>query len=104
MCLRESEIFPCRAIRFQAHPVGLIRRQRLKFDESPCDVVGTFVGKKVADQVAATARNDRAPVLRVLFERGALKRIDVVADETDDAHARHATPLRGPNDSSSVEP
>src|SRR5260221_14361570 len=81
MCLRESEILPRRCIPFQAHPVGLICRQRLELDESPCNVVGALVRQEVADQMAAAAGNDRPPVLRVRFERSTLKRIDVVTDE-----------------------
>src|SRR5882757_4081644 len=92
MCLRESKIFPRRGIRFQAHAVSLIGRQRLELDESPCDVVGALVWKKVADQMATAAGNDETPVLRVVLERSALKRIDFVTVETDDAHGQHATP------------
>jgi hypothetical protein len=39
----------------------------------------------VADELAAAAGNDAKPALRVLPERLALERVDLVADEAGDA-------------------
>src|SRR5690606_37023572 len=50
------------------------------------DVVGALVRHPVAEQLAAAGRNDGQPVLRIGLERGALERVDTVADEHGDGH------------------
>jgi hypothetical protein len=52
----------------------------------------------------AAARNDARPILGVVLERGALEWIDVVADETDDAHGPYARCLHPIDGSFTVEP
>src|SRR5450432_1284521 len=84
--LRERKIFPGCGVLLQARPIGFVSREGFGLDESPSDMVGAFVRQKVADQIGAAAGNDALPVFGVGLERGALKWIDVVADEADDAH------------------
>src|SRR5207248_4846219 len=42
--------------------------------------------QKITDEVAAAARNDPTPLLGILPEKVALKRIDFVANEANDGH------------------
>src|SRR5262249_29436787 len=76
--LRHLEIARAFRILRQPRAVGLIRGEALEADERPADVVGPLVRQEVAEQLAAAARDDAAPVARVLRERVALERIDLV--------------------------
>ena len=60
--LRPLEVAPALLVLFQARAIGLIVRQRLELDQSPGDVVGAFVREKIAEQMAAAARNDASPI------------------------------------------
>lgn len=55
-------------ILLQTQTIGFIVSQRLETDHSPADVVGSFVRKKIADQVTTTAGNDAPPVFGVGFK------------------------------------
>jgi hypothetical protein len=49
--------------------------------------------QKIADQVASASRNDAAPILGILFEGIALKRIDLVVDDAHNCHWQSFRPL-----------
>ena len=57
--LRRGKV--CAAIRvgFQPRTVSLVSCQTVERDQAPCDVVGTLVRKKVADEMTAAAGNPR---------------------------------------------
>jgi hypothetical protein len=42
--------------------------------------------KKVSDQMTAATGNDPTPLFGILFEGGALKRVDLVANEASNGH------------------
>src|SRR5215472_4632721 len=86
LALRHGEVLPPFGIRLYAGSVRFISGQALKCYQTPADIIGPFVGKKVSHEVAAAPRNDAAPILRIFLERVALKRIDLVADDADDRH------------------
>ena len=58
-------------------------RQR---DQAPGFVVAALAWQEVAEQAAAQARDDAAPILGLAAELLALEGIDVVTDEAGDAH------------------
>lgn len=45
------------------------------------DIVRAFVGQEVTDEMPSASRNHASPNLGVLFERFALKRVDLVANK-----------------------
>src|SRR5579864_2688581 len=63
---------------------ALVGRQALERHDRPGDVIRAFVRKKVADQVAAAAGNDRAPVLRIRLERLSLEGVDLITNDATD--------------------
>ena len=85
--LRHREVLTRVGMCLQAGAIRFVRRQRPEGDEPPRDVVGAFVWQEVPDQMSAAFRNDARPVARVLRERLALERVDLVADETRHLHA-----------------
>ncbi len=86
LCLRRGEVFAPLGIGLQACAVRLVGSQAVKRNQPPRDVICSFVRQKVADEMPAAARNDAAPILGVLLERISLKRIDLVADDTQNPH------------------
>src|SRR5262249_44027845 len=80
--LGHREILTRFAVLAEAGPVGFVRRQTLKSDQPPGHIVRPFMRKKIADQMAAAARNDAAPVFRILLKCIALKRVNLVTNET----------------------
>src|SRR6266851_156879 len=91
-CLRHREVLTPFRIRFQARSIRLIRSQAVEGDQTPCNIIRSFVRQKIPDKMSAASRNDAAPILGVLLERLSLERIDLVAY---DAHYPHWCPLRG---------
>src|SRR5580658_2088066 len=81
--LRHEEILTPFRISLQSRPVALVRGQAVECNQPPGDVVGSFVRKKIADQVPAAVWNDTAPVLGVGLESVPLERIDLISDEAD---------------------
>jgi hypothetical protein len=71
---------------FQTRTIGFIVSQRIETDQSPGDVVGSFVRKKIADEVTTTAGNDATPLLGVGVERCPLKGVDLIANKAGDGH------------------
>ena len=67
--------------------VALVGGEACEPDQAPRHVARALVREEVADQVAAAARNDVVPALRVRLELGAAKRIELVADEARHGHA-----------------
>jgi DNA-binding transcriptional ArsR family regulator len=84
--LCHGEIIARFGIGLQPGAIGLIRRQTIESDQTPGDVVRAFVGQEISDKMAATARNDVAPVFRVLFESVALEGVDFISDDARDGH------------------
>jgi hypothetical protein len=44
------------------------------------------MGEKIADQMTTATGNDSPPAFGILFEGGALKWVDLVANEASDGH------------------
>src|SRR5260370_12328758 len=83
----------------QSCPVFLIGSKRVEGNESPSDIVGSFEGQEVTQQMTATSRNDARPILGVLLQFITLGRIDLVTDKTGNRHyspprVRFGPPLR----------
>ena len=74
------------AISFQSRTIVFVRRQAIKCDQSPCHIVGPFVRQEVANKMAATSRNDGAPIFGLCFESVALERVDFIPDEASNGH------------------
>jgi len=55
-------------------------------DQSPRNVVGSFMGKEIADEMSSTSRNNAAPVLGVLLEVVTLEGVDLITNEAGDRH------------------
>src|SRR5271166_751172 len=81
-----GEVGAAFGVRFEAGAVGFVRGQADKSDQRPGNVVRAFQGQEIADEMAAAAGNDAAPVFGVLLESFALERIDLIADEAGYAH------------------
>jgi hypothetical protein len=81
-----GEIVAAVRIGFEPHPIGFIRRQAGKADETPRDIVTALVRQKVAHQVSAATRDDMAPSFCVLLEGFALKGVYLIANEAHNAH------------------
>src|ERR1700730_6409672 len=86
LCLCHEEVCPCFGIGPQAGAVVLVGGESIEGDQSPGDVVRSFVGKEVSDEMSAAARDDAAPVFCILFELVSLEWVDLIADETGDLH------------------
>src|SRR6202040_2115781 len=75
-------------IRLQSRSIRFVRRKTLECDQTPGHIVGPFVRKEVAEEIAAAARDDRPPVLGILPELLFLERIDLIADHAGDSHGK----------------
>src|SRR5579871_1081106 len=84
--LRHDEILSRLWIALQALPIGLIGCKAVKGNQAPRDIVGAFVGKKIANKMAAAARDDAPPVLGILLEAIALKRVNLISDKAGNRH------------------
>ena len=84
--LRKREILASFGIGLEACAIRLVGGKTLECDQPPGHVVGSFVRKEIADEVAAAARNDPTPAFRVMSEGVALKRVDLIANDADDGH------------------
>ncbi|HLW82904.1 MAG TPA: hypothetical protein VKS20_12780 [Candidatus Acidoferrales bacterium] len=95
--LGEGEIFGGAGVFFETSFVTFVGGEAVEGDESPSDVVSAFVGKKVADEMAAAAGNDAGLVLRIFLEGVALEGIDLVANHTHDFefHSSHLAASKG---------
>src|SRR5437870_1094805 len=82
--LRQREVLATLRILLQPRTIGLISGQAVERDQTPRDVIGALVWKKIPDEMASTARDDAAPIFRVLLESIALEGIDLIADEAGD--------------------
>jgi len=80
----EGEVGAAIRIRLRARAVGLVVGQARERDQAPGDVVRALVWQEAANEIAAAARDDAAPVPGVGGERGALCRVDLEADEAAD--------------------
>jgi hypothetical protein len=80
--VREGGIDGASGVPLDASLVPSVGRGAVEGDQAPGDVVGPFVGKKVAHELAPTVRNDAAPVFGVWFDRVALEWIDRAANHT----------------------
>ena len=58
----------------------------MKCNQSPSDIVRAFVGKKIADEMAAASRDDTAPILGIFPELILLAGIDLIADHACNRH------------------
>src|SRR5206468_10352933 len=76
--LGHGEILKRFWIRSQACTVSFISGKAVEGNQPPGDIIRAFTGKKISDQVTAASRNNAAPILGVLLERVALKRIDLI--------------------------
>src|SRR6185295_8669678 len=72
--LSHREIGDRLGIGFQARSVGFIRGKAVKCDQAPRLEIRSFVREKVADEVAAAARDDASPIRGVLPETLFLER------------------------------
>src|SRR6185437_9563121 len=86
LVLRHGKILLRFRIGLQIRLVSLIRRQAVEGNQSPGNVIGPFVGKKISYKLPATSGNDAAPVFRVLPELLFLKWIDFIADYASHCH------------------
>lgn len=108
---RELQICKPLGIGLEPGTVAFVGGETWKCDQPPRHVVGALVRQKIPDQVAPAAGNDAAPVFSVLLKRSALKRINLVADQTGERHCRSPgnqdcgkdTGLRVGNGSSTIE-
>jgi hypothetical protein len=81
------EVLTRRRMRSEPRPVGLIRGKALECDQAPRHVVGAFMRQEVPDEMTSALGNNPTPVPSVVRKRLALKRVDLIADETGDRHA-----------------
>ncbi len=86
MVLCHGKILPRFRIFTQAHAVRFVSGKAGEANQAPSHIVRTFIRKEVPHQMAATARNDTAPVLGILPERFSLERVDLVPDHADNGH------------------
>jgi hypothetical protein len=84
--LRQGKILSTFGILFYATAIRLVRGQGLERNQAPRDVIGAFMGEKVSDQMTSATRNDPTPLFGILLEGGALKRVDLVANEAGNGH------------------
>src|SRR5439155_11224430 len=75
----------------------LIRGETIECNQCPPDVVGSFVGKEVANQISAASSNNATPVLGILSECISLERIDLVANDADNHCCSPVAPFTGIN-------
>ena len=84
--LRHAKIFSSFGIVLQASAIRLVGSQRRERNQTPRDIVGAFMREKIADQMTAATGNDSPPAFGILFEGGALKRVDPVANEASNGY------------------
>jgi DNA-binding transcriptional ArsR family regulator len=86
LALRELKVGLPFGVGLQACAINLVCGETRKRDQSPGDVIGTFVRQKVADEVAAAGGDDPSPIHRIPLEGGALKGVNLVADQAGKVH------------------
>jgi hypothetical protein len=91
-CLRHHEVLAPFRIRLKPCSICLVRSQAVECDQPPCNIIRSFVGKEIPDQMSTAPRNDVTPILGVPFECVSLEWIDLIAYDT---HYRHWYPLSG---------
>jgi len=80
----EGEVGAAIRIRLQARAVGLVVGPARERDQAPGDVVRALVRQEAANEIAAAARVDAAPIPGLGDECGTLCRVDRAADEAAD--------------------
>jgi hypothetical protein len=86
LVLGNAEILARLLIGLQTCAVSLIGGETVKCNQAPSHIVGAFMWKKIADEVAAAAGNDAAPILGVDSEPVQLKRVDLVTNQASYGH------------------
>src|SRR3984885_8429492 len=84
--LRHLEVLLGFGVGLQPAFVLLVRSQTVEGNHAPSGMTGSSIRAAVTDQMSAAFGNDAAPILGVLLERIALKRIDLVANEAGNGH------------------
>jgi len=84
--LRHGKIRACFRIGPEPRPVGLISRQAIERDQSPCHIICSFEGKKISHKFTAATRNNAPPILSIFLKLIALKWIDLVANNAGNLH------------------
>src|SRR5690242_19524385 len=84
--LREIELGHAFLVLAQPRAIGLVGGQAFEGDQREGDVVGALVRHPIAQEIAAAARNNGLPALRILLELRALERIELIANEQGDGH------------------
>src|SRR6185436_13535183 len=79
--LRQREVREGFSVRTQTGAVNFIRGKAVESDQSPRDIVCTFMRQEVTDEMPTATRNDAPPILRVRLELIALERIDLIAND-----------------------
>src|SRR5579871_5946398 len=92
LCLCHEKVCSSFGIGSQTGSVGFVSGESIEGDQTPGDVVGSFVRKEVADEMASAAGDDAGPIFCILLEFVSLKWVDLVADEARDLHG---TPVGG---------
>jgi hypothetical protein len=78
------EVFLRVGIRAQGLAIAFVGGEAVELDQRKGEVVGSFLGQEVAQQRAATARDDRRPGLRVTLEVRDAVGIERIADSAGD--------------------
>lgn len=86
LCLCHEKVCTSFGIGSQAGSVIFVGSESIEGDQTPGDIVGSFVGEKVADEMSSATRDDVAPVFCILVEFVSLERVDLVTDEACDLH------------------
>src|SRR6185437_4708726 len=102
LVLRHGKILLCFRIGLQIRLVSLVCRQAVKGNQSPGNVVGAFIGKKISYKLPATSGNDASPVFRVLPEPLFLKGINLIADHASHCHLGSYTVQYGTDETSTL--
>src|SRR5580658_8678619 len=84
--LRAVEVFASLRIVLEASAVVFVGCKAIERDQTPRNVVGSFVRKEVTNEMPSAPWNDAAPILRILPKLVPREWVDLIADNAHECH------------------
>ena len=86
LSLRAIEVLASFRIVLEASAVVFVGCKAIERDQTPRNVVGSFVRKEVTNEMPSAPGNNTTPILRILPKLVPRKWVDLIADDAHECH------------------
>src|SRR5580692_3735320 len=91
LSLRAIEVLASFRIVLEASAVLFVGCKAVERDQTPRDVVGSFVWKEVTNEMPSAPGNNTTPILRIFRKLAPLEWVDLIADNAHECHRSSPT-------------